>query len=208
MPPTTSDYLKPYHDAHRRHGPGFDATLWASPQTQQVRFDVLIAHGQLAGRHLLDAGCSRGDLAAYLLQRQVSLKHYTGIDALDAMVQHARARKLPGCDFHTGDLVTHPDLMKTIRADVIFFSGTLNTMQQPMAEQLLDAAWEATGESLIFNFLSDTCGPDAPQQLLPARRFDTLRLVRWALARTPAVLWRQDYMPHGHDATIVMRKGV
>ena len=64
----------------------------------------------------------------------------------------------------------------------------------------------ATGETLVFNFLSDRASQEAPQQTDPARRLPTLKLFDWALQQTPSVRLRQDYFRFGHDATIVMRK--
>jgi hypothetical protein len=34
-----------------------------------------------------------------------------------------------------------------------------------------------------------------------------MKLLRWALAQTPDVIFRQDYFPQGHDATIRMKRG-
>ncbi|MEC9232352.1 MAG: hypothetical protein VX403_00415, partial [Planctomycetota bacterium] len=46
----SSDPLAAYRSAVRSLGPGFGATLWASPATQILRFDVLI---DLLGPHRL-----------------------------------------------------------------------------------------------------------------------------------------------------------
>ncbi len=37
----------------------------------------------------------------------------------------------------------------------------------------------------------------------PAKRFDTLAMLDWAMTRTPLVRFRQDYLG-GHDAAITM----
>ena len=57
-------YLTPYKDWIDSHGPCFGATLWASPESQRLRFEVLTQMLYLPGKRILDAGCSRGDLAA------------------------------------------------------------------------------------------------------------------------------------------------
>ncbi len=199
-------YLHPYLEAGRQHGASFDVTLWASPASQRVRFDVLVSHCDLTGKHLLDAGCSRGDLAAYLIAHHIAFERYTGVDAMEQVIEHARSRNMPRCDFVVDDLVVHPDVLLKVKADLIFFSGTLNTMDQSMALALLDKAWQATRETLVFNFLSNTCGPAAPTQLKPAKRFETLSMLAWAMTKTSQVIFRQDYMAHGHDATIVMHR--
>ena len=38
-------------------------------------------------------------------------------------------------------------------------------------------------------------------------RLPTMQLLDWALQKTPNVQLRKDYFPHGHDATILMRRG-
>jgi hypothetical protein len=57
----------------------------------------------------------------------------------------------------------------------------------------------------VFNFLSDRCAEHLRRQdPTPARRFDTHAMLDWALHRCTSVRFRQDYLPHGHDATIAM----
>ncbi len=89
---------------------------------------------------------------------------------------------------------------------ILLISGTLNTMTFRQVIHSLDMAWNAVEEAMIFNFLSDRCGPGATPQVDPARRHGTSKLIDWALKRTWSVQFRQDYFPHGHDATIMMRK--
>lgn len=199
-------YLQPYRDAQRRHGTSFDVTLWGSPQTQQARFDTITDMIHLPGKRILDAGCSRGDLAAHLIDRRIPYASYLGIDGVPEIIDHARTRNLPATRFITGDFVRQPRLLKTGNPQIITLSGTLNTMDLPTALTVLGAAWSATSETLIFNFLPDTCGPDAPPQKDPARRLPTFDLLTWALHHSPAIHYRQDYLPAGHDATIAMHK--
>lgn len=203
---TGDAYLDPYRDSARRHGAGFRVTLWANETSQQRRFEVFHEMLDLRGKRILDAGCSRGDLAQYLLEHQAGFDRYVGIDALPNVIDFAVGRKLPGCEFHCGDFVSRPRLLATGDAHVIAISGTLNTMSDSQINTLLEAAWRHARETLIFNFLSDRCGPEAPPQDGFARRLDPLRLIAWATARTWSVIFRQDYFPAGHDATILMRK--
>jgi SAM-dependent methyltransferase len=204
--PTHDRYLEPYRRSASRHGSSFEVTLWASPASQRLRFDVFTQVSALAGKRILDAGCSRGDFAAFLVERGVAFKHYVGIDALCGVVEFASRRGLANCEFRCGDFVADPALLAAARADVVCISGTLNTMSDAEVGRVLDAAWDAAGEALLFNFLSDRCGAEAPPQDDFARRLDALRLLDWALSKTWAVAFRQDYFRAGHDATIMMRK--
>lgn len=202
----SSSYLDPYRDAAQKHGSGFDVTLWASERTQRVRFKVFAEMVYLQGKRILDAGCSRGDFASYLLECEIGYDAFIGVDGLPEVIDFANTRKLPRATFHAGDFVQDPKLLSTGKPQVIAISGTLNTMDLPTATGLLDAAWAAASQTLVFNFLSDTCGRDAPPQAYPAHRLPTMQLLEWAFKKTWDVRFRQDYMTAGHDATIAMFK--
>ncbi len=199
-------YLKPYQEHQAAHGTGFGVTLWASRNSQELRFRVLTEMCTLTGKRILDAGCSRGDLAAYLIQRQIAFDRYIGIDGLPEVIKFAAGRDLPRCEFHTGDFLRQPEVMTTGQPQIIFISGSLNTMTDGQVDAALDNAWRCAGETLVFNFLSDRHGRAATMQSGPARRLNTLKLLDWALAQTSQVRFRQDYFTHGHDATILMRR--
>ncbi|MEX0886188.1 MAG: methyltransferase domain-containing protein [Phycisphaeraceae bacterium] len=207
-PPGTppAAYLVPYRQALNSHGSGFGVTLWASHASQRTRFEVMVQELYLPGKRILDAGCSRGDFARFMLDRDIAYGRYIGVDALDDIITHARDRQLPRAEFHVGDLVHDARLWTLGKPQVITISGTLNTMDDAAVMTILASAWEAAGETLAFNFLSDCCGPRAIPQFAPARRLDTLALLGWATRQTWDVRFRQDYFEHGHDATIIMTR--
>lgn len=199
-------YLDPYRQSHLRHGSAFEVTLWASPKSQQRRFEVFSHMIYLPGKRLLDAGCSRGDLADWLLRQDLQFEHYVGVDALEEVVQYARSRNLPRCEFLCEDFLKDAAVLVHGNPQIVIVSGSLNTMSDQQVERVLENTWRAAGEALAFNFLSDRCDPQAPMQSGPARRLNAMRLLDWALSKTSQVAYRQDYFRHGHDATIVMRK--
>lgn len=199
-------YLTPYREAHSEHGPGFGVTLWASRKSQRLRFKVFTEMIDFKATCLLDAGCSRGDFAAYLLDHNIDFAHYIGVDGLCQVIEHARQRRLPRTEFICGDFITEPALFSHRQPQVIAISGSLNTMDDSHVLSTLDAAWSRCGQALIFNFLSDRTGPGAKPQQYPARRLSTTVLLDWAMDQTWSVQFRQDYFAHGHDATILMKK--
>ena len=199
-------YLEPYRQSHARHGANFEVTCWASPRSQELRFEVFTQMCFLAGKRVLDAGCSRGDLAVYLHQRQIWPARYIGIDALPEVIAFARQRHLPDCEFHAGDLLRDATLWRLGAPQVIAISGTLNTMTDAAAFTLLSHAWEAGPQTLLFNFLSSRTHRQVAHETGPVRRMDPLQLLDWALARTSSVALRQDYFAGGHDATICMSR--
>ena len=59
MDPTPSEeFLRPYRQALKRYGPGFEATLWSSRDTQVLRFDVMIELAGFEGCTVLDVATS------------------------------------------------------------------------------------------------------------------------------------------------------
>lgn len=216
-------YLQPYRDAIKRFGAGFQATLWASPQGQRTRFDVMIdligagalgaacgaAASELRGLDdaiVLDVGCGTGDLAQRLIERGVNFARYVGVDAVSEMVDAANNRNLPRCEFMVGDVLTDASILTRAAPDFISISGTLNTMDEDTARRLVRMCFDSATHGVAFNFLSDR--PDEQwehRDLGPAHRFDTVRWLDWSLHLTPRVRFAQDYLD-GHDATIVMRR--
>lgn len=99
-----------------------------------------------------------------------------------------------------------PELTPTdAQVDYICFSGSLNTMDEAVARRLVDRAFDAAAQGVIFNFLSNRCHPRWHQRSLgPARRFNTLAWLDWAMSRTSRVAFTQDYLD-GHDATLLLR---
>ena len=200
-------YLAPYHEAHADHGSDFKVTLWANERSQRLRFRVMTEMVFMLGKRVLDAGCSRGDFAAYMRDKDIVFDSFVGVDAVEPVIDFANSRGLPRSRFVTGDFVADASHLSIDQPQVIAVSGTLNTMADDTAIALLQNAWQATSETLVFNFLSDRASKEAPSQTAPARRLPMLTLLDWATQQTPSVRMRQDYFRFGHDATIVMRKG-
>ena len=203
---TRQRYLEPYRERAARQGVDWGVSLWANRQSQMRRFEVSVVMCDLTGKRVLDAGCSRGDFAAFLHEQAVAFDHYIGVDGLEDVIEFARGRDLPRCEFHAGDFVADPAVLSTGEPQVITLSGSLNTMTDREVKRALENCWAATRETLMFNFLSDRSARGAPPQTGPARRLGTMKLLDWAMTETTQVAFRQDYFPHGHDATIVMQK--
>lgn len=213
------EYLAPYREAVLRHGAGFEATLWQSREHQRERFRVICGMADVTGRVVVDAGCGRGDMAAFLRDEGLAYGRYIGLEAMPEMVGAGRAMGLEEAHFFEADFASDPGAYERCCAeaagdrdapgaqpDLIVFSGSLNTFEQGAALEALDAAWGAAREAIVFNFLSDRCAPEVRgRDTSPARRFDALAMVAWALERTTRVRFRQDYFD-GHDATIGMMK--
>jgi len=200
------DYLDPYRRAVEHFGATFDATLWTNREYQAVRFDVLRQMLDLDGLTLLDAGCGLGDLYEFLSERNVRLRRYIGVDGVAEIVAGATQRRLPHAEFHCRDFVSDAGALTIGAPDVVYFSGSLNTVPEATARQVVQRAWGAARRGVVFNFLSNRASSiSMARDTGPARRFDTLDWLDWALNATTRVRFRQDYLG-GHDATIAMMR--
>jgi SAM-dependent methyltransferase len=208
--PHAAEYLRPYADAAKLHGGRFEATLWRSEAMQQRRFEVLAEISALAARsklrpvRILDAGCGRGDFARYLAGMGIEIGEGIGIEAMPAL-RRAAARGAPSrWRFLAGDFLADPESFRRHAPDLVFFSGSLNTFTLPGLRRAVGRAFEAASIGVAFNVLSKS-GVRRAEPTSPARRFDTPRLLEWAMGLTPVVALRQDYLG-SHDATLWLCK--
>jgi trans-aconitate methyltransferase len=146
-------YLEPYRRAASRHGERFGSLLWASPKTQAARFDAICRLADMHARRVLDAGCGRADLLDFLLNRGVEPAEYIGIEAVDELVAAAMRKRLPRARIIHADFVREPNSLK-VAADVVVFSGSLNTLEPTQFYHCLKQGWQAAGQVLVFNFLA------------------------------------------------------
>jgi len=214
--PNSKGYLDPYRHALRDRGVGFDALLWRSQDAQQRRFDALADAADPTDRIIADLGSGLADFAMRLRDRAAHPARYLALEALPELAAKAAelAAKLPfpaesiELDF-AGESDAFDRLARDRGVTAFYFSGSLNTFKQRDAERVLVRAWDALakhagpGGALAFNFLSDRNHGNRKAPTGPARRFDTHRLLGFALDRTPLVRFDQTYL-EGHDATIAM----
>jgi hypothetical protein len=151
--PADPPYLAPYEDAARQYGSGFESLLWASPQTQATRFEVIRQAIDPTGKFVLDAGCGRADYLEHLLRFGAAPASYMGIEGIDALATAAESKRLPNATIIRADFVRHP-VRLFVGAAIVVFSGSLNTLDDDAFYQTLDHAWQAAGEALVFNFLA------------------------------------------------------
>ncbi|MDB5318565.1 MAG: hypothetical protein JWN40_196 [Phycisphaerales bacterium] len=194
------DYLEPYERAARRHGAGFGSLLWASPQTQALRFEAMRRLVDLTGKRLLDVGCGRADLLDYLLARKVRVASYTGIEGVATLAEAARAKGHPQCEIIEADFIAQPQQLAAARADVILFSGSLNTMDSSGFYSTLSRAYDAARETLVFNFLCSSRLAGADYLVWhPADE-----VMAFARTLSDRVRKLEDYLPG--DCTVAMGK--
>jgi len=192
-------YLRPYLDAVDKHGAKFESLLWANPSSQAARFAALARWCELDGRIILDAGCGRADFLEYLHQRKIMPAKYIGIEAVAELAEAALRKNLPDAQILRGDFIDDPQILHR-NADVILFSGSLNTLSTDDFYQTLRLAWQFTRSELGFNFLSSPRLASA-QHLTWHRKPDVLE---WAYSLTADVAVDSTYREG--DCTVVLRK--
>lgn len=208
-------YLDPYTDAVRQMGAGFESQLWLSRDAQKRRFRVIEPFARPKGKVIADIGCGVADLLVYLKERDKLPDRYLGIEGVPQMAELACARaselEVDGV-MSRHDFVSETDLAQQLvehgGAEVFVFSGSLNTLPMDQAIGVLDRYYDALERAgrgrLVFNFLSDRMDKARTPAHPPAVRFDTVRMLDWALDRTPLVRMSHDHL-RGHDCTILMR---
>lgn len=204
MARSTPRYLQPYVEAAKEHGGTFEAQLWRSREAQAIRFDTilsLVGEATFAGARVLDLGCGCGDFAAHLEARGVTIREGVGIEGVPELRQAAEGRGFERWAFVAGDFVADRRVIEAAKPDLCVMSGSLNTLSPRQARSVVDRAFSASRIGVVFNFLSDRSHRPAGEDLRPARRFDTLAMLRFAFSRSPRVAFRQDHLD-GHDGTI------
>jgi SAM-dependent methyltransferase len=194
------DYLEPYERAARRHGAGFGSLLWASPQTQSLRFEAIRRLVNFHGKRVLDVGCGRADLLDYLIARKVRVASYTGIEGVATLAEAARAKGHSQCEIIEADFMAEPEQLATSAAEVIVFSGSLNTMDSTGFYSTLRLAYQAAAETLVFNFLCSSRLAGADYLVWhPADE-----VMAFARTLSDRVRKLEDYLPG--DCTVAMGK--
>ena len=135
----------------------FDVLDWASAESQNARFEVLVANVDLQGKSLLDVGCGLGDLWTFLKARKI-IARYTGLDIIEKMLATAAA-KHPDAKFICGDMFAHDAraLPEGSEFDVVFCSGTFNLNLGNNADflpQAVASLMDVASEQVVFNLLN------------------------------------------------------
>lgn len=88
----------------RKYGPLDAKSLsWYGKDTQQARYRVLTQIADLNNRTILDLGCGLGDFYGYLIDKNIKIKEYLGIDINQNLIYEARL-KYHLAKFKIGDI--------------------------------------------------------------------------------------------------------
>ncbi len=200
MNPLSARYLMPYLRAAERHGGDFPTLLWATPETQSVRFDAIERLAPMHGKSVLDVGCGRADLIDFLHARGVRPADYIGVEAVTAVADAAEQKTLTidAASIMRADFVKEPQRLD-VGADVNVYSGSLNTEEEEDFYAVLRRAYDAAAEVLVFNFLCAESLAGASY----LRWREPSEVLAFARKISPHVATLDDYLPG--DCTVAIR---
>jgi len=153
--PTDLTKINKYHEARiRTYGPQSPMALgWNTRKSQEVRFEVLSGIADLSDHSVLDIGCGRGDLKAYLGERFPGIS-YTGIEQNETFFNLAIQKygHLPHTRFICSNFWTD----EVPAADYILVSGSLNYKNSDpgFVYKMIRKLYESCTCALGFNLLS------------------------------------------------------
>ncbi len=173
--------------------------MWASPRTQAIRFKALLRAVYVPGKSVMDVGCGRADFLEFMLNAKMFPRSYVGLEAVEDLAAAAEKKRLPLCKIIRGDFVQDPSLL-VIDADVLFYSGSLNTMNEQSFYDCLRAGFAAAKLGIAFNFLSSKSLAASPH--LTWHQSDKVR--DFAQTLSSRVSFWDDYLPG--DSTIAIWK--
>jgi hypothetical protein len=124
---------------------------------------------------------------------------YVGLEAVEALARAAEQCRFEQARILKGDFVSNP-LRLCVGAETIVFSGSLNTLADREFYATLRHAFMASGEQVVFNFLSS---PALAGKLYLFWR-STAEVEKFARTMTDQVEVYEDYL-HG-DCTLAMGK--
>jgi trans-aconitate methyltransferase len=172
---------------------------WRGDDSQRKRFEVIAAAADFTGRRVLDVGCGRGDLKAWLDERFDAV-HYLGVDQVPEFIADAQARHA-ACGrsaFYCADFSTAP----LPQSDIVVACGALGyrCAEPDFHFHMIRRMWAVCTDTLIVNLLDAATFPQHP--LLVGR--DMTQAVALARALAPAVEVVCGYLDD--DFTLVMRR--
>jgi SAM-dependent methyltransferase len=183
-----------YHDAILDFGYTVKALRWHSQESQEIRFDQLLALLPPDTASIVDAGCGFADLYPYIKKYGKHHPEYIGLDALESMVEEAK-RRTEGAEVFACDVLNDP----LPEGEFYLCSGALNTLTPIGALQFIERCFHASSRGIIFNFLEGN-KVSKTFNYLPAER-----IARLGEKLGAKVVFRRNY--YEHDCTAAFYKG-
>lgn len=143
------DHDRFYRSSLETYGHTAEGVQWHSEHSQRTRFKALrqLLPPDLSALVVADAGCGLGDLYRFLAEHCDKPARYIGIDAVEPMVEAARARI--GCQILLLDILKDP----LPEADYYVCSGAMNTLTREETKSFIERCFAASRRGFVFNLL-------------------------------------------------------
>ena len=173
-----------------------EALAWNDRESQEIRFQQFLALGDFSRASVLDVGCGRGDLKAFL-EARFSEVDYTGIDLVPEFLASAQQRFGHQGQWLLGDVATG-DISKV---DYVLVSGTLNyRFDEPeQIFQSIERLWQLSAKGIGFNLLKKV-----EQRSAILQGYTPEIIVRFCESLSAKVTLMEGYLEN--DFTLLLKK--
>ncbi len=167
-----------------------------SQRSQRMRFETFLMTHDLQNRSVLDVGCGVADFRTHLQRRNVDCE-YVGFDISPEMIRHCKER-FPDLRFESGNFLTWEpgrsfDYTVAIGIHNIKVDGAYDVLESTTRKQ-----FELSRIAAHVSLLTDRFHGFAPH----IQAWKVEDIMAMALAITPYVVIRHDYLPNDFSITL------
>jgi len=84
--------MERYNKRFEKYGLEAKTLGWGSKKDQLTRFETATIYVNFAGKSVLDIGCGFADFYEFLINNDIKIKRYEGIDINDKLIEVAKKR--------------------------------------------------------------------------------------------------------------------
>jgi SAM-dependent methyltransferase len=165
-------------------------------RSQRMRFESFVLTHDLVGRSILDVGCGVGDLYGHLRDREIACD-YLGVDLSSQMIARCR-EKYPDGKFEQANILEWADEPRFDYTIAVAIHNVRVDGGRELLERLTRKQFALCRVATHLSLLTDRYAGFAPH-IQPWRAEEVLTM---ALAITPWVTLRHDYLPHDFGITL------
>lgn len=139
-----------YKDLFFEYGDSEKSAQYSSRVSQYERYKHLISIGDLNNQSILDFGCGTATLYEYIVENNITLSNYIGVDILEDFFPSAQ-KKVP-----FGKFVT-PDQLLKFEVDYCIVSGVFNNKRidnEVFWKESITNLFSICSKGLAFNMMS------------------------------------------------------
>jgi len=157
--------MERYNKRFEKYGLEAKTLGWGSKKDQLTRFETATIYVNFAGKSVLDIGCGFADFYEFLINNDIKIKKYKGIDINDKLVEVAKKR-FPENRYEVRNILLNN--YDKEQADIVTLFGLLNfkleTDNPAYTKEMVTEAWKITKEMLIVDFLSTHLTKEYPKE--------------------------------------------